>query len=58
MSYGSRDKTEHNGAKHGRGAFYGHKKDAKKFSNKHRRDVDRLIAEGRYDELEECEDND
>ena len=30
-------KTEHSGAKHGKGAFYGRKKDAKKFSKKARR---------------------
>lgn len=30
-------KTEHNGAKHGNGAYWGRKKDAKKLSNKARR---------------------
>lgn len=30
-------KTEHNGPKRGRGAFWGPRQDAKKFSNRHRR---------------------
>jgi hypothetical protein len=33
----SRGKTEHAGPKRGRGAFYGKRQDAKKFSNRHRR---------------------
>lgn len=49
-------KTEHNGAKKGKGAYYGRKQEAKAYSNKARRQVDRLIAEGRYDEAEECHD--
>jgi len=36
MAYHS-GKTEHSGAKKGRGAFWGHKEDAKKGSNKVRR---------------------
>ncbi|MDP2668580.1 MAG: hypothetical protein Q8P07_01985 [bacterium] len=31
------EKTEHSGAKHGNGAYWGRKKDAKKESNKIRR---------------------
>lgn len=34
-------KTEHTGAKRGRGAFYGRKRDAKRISNKARRAADR-----------------
>lgn len=34
-------KTEHNGAKHGNGAYWGRKVDAKKESNKKRRSNDR-----------------
>jgi len=39
-------KTEHSGAKHGMGAFYGRKQEAKECSNKNRRHLDRLIAQG------------
>ena len=34
-------KTEHSGAKHGKGAYYGRKKDAKSDSNKNRRKADK-----------------
>lgn len=34
-------KTEHSGAKHGKGAYYGRKKDAKQDSNKNRRKADK-----------------
>lgn len=41
-------KTEHSGSKKGSGAFYGHKVDAKKASNKDRRIADRrAIKEAR-----------
>jgi hypothetical protein len=36
MAYRAK-KTEHTGAKHGRGAYWGPKKEAKKDSNKRRR---------------------
>lgn len=39
-------KTEHCGAKHGEGAFWGRKKDAKKMSSKHRRVNDRKEIDG------------
>lgn len=37
-------KTEHSGAEHGNGAYWGHKKDAKKESNKIRRRNAKKIA--------------
>lgn len=37
-------KTEHSGAKRGKGAYYGYKRDAKKLSNKARRAADRKAA--------------
>jgi len=37
-------KTEHSGAKKGRGAFYGPKRVAKKVSRKRRREMDRRRA--------------
>ena len=37
-------KTEHAGAKHGNGAFYGRKRDAKRGSNTERRRIDRLTT--------------
>jgi hypothetical protein len=40
MAYGVR-KTEHSGAKKGRGAYYGRKKYAKKESNRIRREIDK-----------------
>ena len=40
-------KTEHNGAKHGNGAYYGRKAEAKKASNKARRKADRQLADTR-----------
>jgi hypothetical protein len=43
MAYHS-GKTEHSGAKKGRGAFGGHKEDAKKGSNKVRRKRSREVA--------------
>ena len=49
-------KTEHNGAKHGNGAYWGRKKEAKKFSNIHRRFVDRQLAQGNYEMNEIYED--
>lgn len=39
-------KTEHSGAKHGNGAFYGPKAQAKKFSNKSRRQGDKQACKG------------
>ena len=41
MAYNSGLKTEHAGAKHGRGAFYGAKVEAKKASRKARRAADK-----------------
>jgi len=35
-------KTEHSGAKHGKGAYYGRKKEAKRDSNKNRRNADKF----------------
>ena len=43
MAYHS-GKTEHSGAKKGRGAFWGHKADAKKGSKRVRRKDDRAAA--------------
>jgi hypothetical protein len=43
MAYHAK-KTEHAGAKKGRGAFYGHKVDAKKASNRRRREDDKRAA--------------
>ena len=43
-------KTEHNGSKKGNGAFYGRKQEAKEFSNKNRRQMDRLISQGNFNE--------
>jgi len=37
-------KTEHSGAKHGSGAYWGRKADAKRESNKTRRVIARYIA--------------
>ena len=43
-------KTEHGGAKKGKGAYWGRKKDAKKESNRVRREIDKdevqIIDEG------------
>ena len=45
-------KTEHSGAKKGKGAYYGRKKDAKKDSNKNRRANDKsAVNEGNVDDL-------
>lgn len=38
-------KTEHSGAKHGNGAYWGRKVDAKHQSNKLRRQHDRKVVE-------------
>jgi hypothetical protein len=38
-------KTEHSGAKHGNGAYWGRKRDAKKESNVVRRAIDRAVKE-------------
>jgi len=43
MAYNAK-KTEHAGAKKGRGAFYGRKVDAKKASNRRRRQNDKRAA--------------
>jgi hypothetical protein len=43
MAYNAK-RTEHAGAKKGRGAFYGRKVDAKKASNRHRREEDKRAA--------------
>ena len=40
-------KTEHTGAKHGNGAFWGRKAWAKRVSNKNRRVADRKAEKGR-----------
>ncbi len=46
-------KTEHAGAKHGNGAYWGPKKDAKKESNKiRRRNAKREVAEAEPDPME------
>lgn len=45
MSLGKSLKTEHSGAKHGSGAFWGRKKLAKWVSNKKRRRNDRIEAQ-------------
>jgi hypothetical protein len=37
-------KTEHTGAKRGKGAYYGRKRDAKRTSNKARRAADKRAA--------------
>jgi len=37
-------KTEHSGAKKGRGAYYGYKRNAKSISNKKRRANDKKIS--------------
>lgn len=46
-------KTEHNGAKHGKGSFYGRKQEAKQFSAQRRRQTDRLLAHGNFESFEE-----
>lgn len=40
-------KTEHSGAKRGKGAYYGRKAEAKRESNKARRAADRQLADNR-----------
>jgi hypothetical protein len=45
MAHAAR-KTEHNGAKHGVGAYWGKKKDAKKESKRQRRINDKKECEG------------
>jgi len=50
-------KTEHNGAKHGEGAWCP-KKDAKLNSNKARRNIDRQLARGEYDYSDSNDDSD
>jgi len=42
-------KTEHSGAKHGKGAYYGRKKDAKKDSNKNRRANDKKTVDENFE---------
>ena len=39
-------KTEHSGAKHGNGAYWGRKVDAKHQSNKLRRAIGKKLADG------------
>ena len=39
-------KTEHSGAKRGRGAFYGRKVEAKRASNRLRRETDKRLVRG------------
>lgn len=41
-------KTEHSGAKHGKGAYHGHKEDAKDQSNKKRRQADKSAVKEDY----------
>lgn len=40
-------KTEHSGAKHGSGAYWGRKRQAKKLSNKARRAADKAASRDR-----------
>jgi hypothetical protein len=40
----TKGRTEHSGSKKGKGAFFGKKKDAKRFSNRHRRIMDRQLS--------------
>lgn len=47
-------KTEHAGAKKGKGAYWGRKKDAKKESNKERRRID--VAHAKIEVLRVIED--
>jgi len=49
-------KTEHAGAKHGKGAFHGRKQEAKECSNKNRRQLDRMLANGDFESFEDYED--
>jgi hypothetical protein len=44
------NKTEHTGAKKGRGAFYGRKKDAKEASNRRRRAQDKCAVKASTDD--------
>ncbi len=46
-------KTEHSGAKKGRGAFWGHKADAKKESDRRRREEDKNAVTEENDRVEE-----
>jgi hypothetical protein len=39
-------KTEHSGAKHGNGAYWGPKADAKRQSNRARREADKQFSRG------------
>lgn len=57
MGYPNRLKTEHNGAKKGKGAFYGRKQEAKECSNKNRRQIDRMIAQGILDDQDDFDLN-
>ena len=50
MALGRHGKTEHAGAKHGCGAYWGRKIDAKNISKKLRRLKDKLIARRKDDE--------
>ena len=50
-------KTEHAGAKKGRGAFWGRKKDAKSYSNKARRRIDQRLAAGDYEDGDDLYSN-
>jgi len=44
-------KTEHSGVKKGKGAYWGHKVDAKRESNRRRREVDKkTVSEQSVDE--------
>ena len=57
MGYPNRKfKSEHSGAKHGKGAFYGRKQEAKLYSNKRRRAIDKLLAQGIYENENENEE--
>ena len=49
MAYQAK-RTEHSGAKRGRGAYWGPKKDAKRESNRKRRENDRNESKHRHDE--------
>jgi hypothetical protein len=54
MSQGAK-KTEHAGAKKGRGAYFGRKKIAKTESNRVRREVDKLETAAEFEELNHSE---
>ena len=46
-------KTEHSGPKKGEGAYYGHKEDAKKESNRVRRNLSKAQINDIFDQFED-----